>query len=220
MNSSVSFISGAALAWAIIGPALVTTGKAFGVAMSPDYPGYINYSNMVLDDPVHKPSPEYWMIWPGCMLLLSSSVAEIGANYKTIGTAFSVMMAPLMERIRPGKQQVFNKEDGFYDPVPEEEQTPWWMWVGGLICSSIMTMCVMRYQFGQNAGITLLSIVFAFIFSLVGAECVGRVSVNPVTTLGNFSQLVCLRTVAFDPLLIATHTDLRWYFQRLWDADN
>ncbi|PCH38834.1 OPT oligopeptide transporter [Wolfiporia cocos MD-104 SS10] len=190
MNSSVSFVGGAALAWAIIGPALVTTGRAFGKAYSDAYPGYWDYSNMVLDDPVHAPSPEYWMIWPGCMLLLTASVAEIAANYRTIATAFSVMLSPLVERIRPGKARVFDKEDGFYDPVPEDEQTPWWMWVGGLIASTIMTMCVMKYQFGQNAGITLLSIIFAFIFSLVGAECVGRVSVNPVTTLGNFSQLI------------------------------
>lgn len=199
MNSSVSFVSGAALAWAIIGPALVTTGKAFGVAMSSQYPGYMNYANMVLDDPVHAPSPEYWMIWPGCMLLLSSSVAEIGANYRTVATAFSVMFQPALARLRRFRGKggedgnegvVLNKEDGFYDPVPPEEQTPWWLWVGGLIASSIMTMCVMKYQFGQNAGVTLLAIVFAFIFSLVGAECVGRVSVNPVTTLGNFSQLI------------------------------
>ncbi|CCM06293.1 uncharacterized protein FIBRA_08544 [Fibroporia radiculosa] len=190
MNSSVSFVGGAALAWAIIGPALVTTGRAFGEAYAAQYPGYINYANMVLDDPVHKPSPEYWMIWPGCMLLLTASVSEIGANYKSIVTAFSVMLAPLIERIRPGSTGDVKEEDGFFDPVPPEEQTPWWMWVGGLVVSTIMTMCVMKYQFGQNAGITLLSIVFAFIFSLVGAECVGRVSVNPVTTLGNFSQLI------------------------------
>ncbi|OBZ65116.1 hypothetical protein A0H81_14912 [Grifola frondosa] len=51
-------------------------------------------------------------------------------------------------------------------------------------------MLVMKYQFGQNAGITLLAILFSFVFSLVGAECTGRVSVTPVTTLGNFAQLI------------------------------
>ncbi|KZS99964.1 uncharacterized protein LAESUDRAFT_732709 [Laetiporus sulphureus 93-53] len=189
MNSSVSFAGGALLAWAIIGPALVATGKAFGESYSSQYPGYIDYSNMVLSDPVHRPSPEYWMIWPGCLLLLTSSVAEIAANYKMIITAFAVLLEPVMRRLHLGKERV-EKEDGFYDPVPEDQQTPWWMWVGGLVASTILTMCVMKYQYGQNPGITLLSIIFAFIFSLVGAECIGRVSVNPVTTLGNFSQLI------------------------------
>ena len=63
LNASWSFFGGSVLAWAIIGPAIVTTGKAFGEAVSPEYPGYMNYFNMVLEDPVNKPSPRYWMVW-------------------------------------------------------------------------------------------------------------------------------------------------------------
>ncbi|KAI0916387.1 hypothetical protein AcV5_003343 [Taiwanofungus camphoratus] len=190
MNASASFVGGAVLAWAIIGPALITTGKAVGTPYSPDFPGYINYANMVLTDPVHSPSPKYWFIWPGCMLLLCSSVAEIGANYKPIVASAYMMLAPLLQRLRPGKQIVINEEDGFHDPTPIEEQTPWWLWTGGLTISTILTMLIMRYQFDQNAGVTLLAVLFAFLFSLIGAECTGRVDVNPVTTLGNFSQLI------------------------------
>ncbi|OCH94855.1 OPT oligopeptide transporter [Obba rivulosa] len=190
MNSSISFVGGSALAWAIIGPALITTGKAVGTAYSPDYPGYINYANMILTDPVHAPSPKYWMIWPGCMLLLCASMAEIGANYKSLATSIMMMVSPLMQRLRPKAQTGEEKEDPFHDPVPVEEQTPVWMWTGGLAVSTILTMLVMRYQFGQNAGVTLLAIVFSFFFSLVGAECTGRISVTPVTTLGNFAQLI------------------------------
>jgi len=124
------------------------------------------------------------------MLLLCSSVSEIAANYKPIVASISMMLAPTIKRIRGGKEIEIDEEDAFHDPVPIDQQTPWWMWTGGLAMSTVLTMLIMRYQFGQNAGITLLSIVFAFIFSLVGAECVGRVSVNPVTTLGNFSQLI------------------------------
>ncbi|GBE84803.1 hypothetical protein SCP_0607830 [Sparassis crispa] len=51
-------------------------------------------------------------------------------------------------------------------------------------------MLIMRYQFGQNAGVTFLVVIFSFIFSLVGAECTGRFAITPVTTLGNFAQLV------------------------------
>ena len=64
------------------------------------------------------------------------------------------------------------------------------MWSGGLTLGIVLTMLVMRFQFGQNAGVTLLAVLFSFLFSLVGAECSGRVSVTPVTTLGNFAQLV------------------------------
>lgn len=63
LNASWSFFGGAVLAWGIIGPTLVHYGAASGVPVSPDYPGYINYMNMVLEDPVNNPSPRYWMIW-------------------------------------------------------------------------------------------------------------------------------------------------------------
>lgn len=63
INASYSFFGGTFLAWVVIGPALVTTGEAFGVAVSAEYPGYMNYMNMVLDDPVGAPSPRYWLVW-------------------------------------------------------------------------------------------------------------------------------------------------------------
>ena len=62
LNASWSFFGGSVLAWGIIGPALVTTGKAFGTAVSAQYPGYMNYMGMVLDDPVNAPSPRYWLV--------------------------------------------------------------------------------------------------------------------------------------------------------------
>jgi uncharacterized oligopeptide transporter (OPT) family protein len=63
LNASWSFFGGSILAWAIIGPALVTTGKAFGEAVSPDFPGLMNYNNMVMADPINAPSPRYWLVW-------------------------------------------------------------------------------------------------------------------------------------------------------------
>ena len=63
LNASWSFFGGSVLAWGIIGPALVTTGTAFGTQVSHLYPGYMNYMGMVLEDPVHAPSPRYWLVW-------------------------------------------------------------------------------------------------------------------------------------------------------------
>ena len=45
-NASYSFFSGSIVAWGIIGPAIVASGAAVGVAVSPDYPGYMNYMSM------------------------------------------------------------------------------------------------------------------------------------------------------------------------------
>lgn len=51
-------------------------------------------------------------------------------------------------------------------------QVPAWMWGGGVIISIIFTCLIMGLQFKQNVGVTILAILFAFIFSFIGAEYV------------------------------------------------
>lgn len=189
INASYSFFGGSILAWGIIGPALVTTGKAFGTAVSAQYPGYMNYMGMVLSDPVHHPSPRYWLVWPGTMLLLCGSFAEILANYKTLGAYFMQAIQPLTRRIR-GRDAKVDEDDLIYDPAPPEEQVPWWMWSGGIVLAIFLSCLVLGLQYQMNVGMTILAIILAFIFSFIAAESSGRTNVIPVTTIGNTSQLV------------------------------
>lgn len=189
INASYSFFGGAILAWGIIAPALVTTGKAFGEMVSPQYPGYMNYMNLVLDDPVNAPSPRYWLIWPGTMLLLCGSFAEVAANYRTLFAYAQQFTAPLIRRVRHTDINI-HQEDLIEDPAPPEEQVPLWMWSGGVVVAIFISCLVLGVQYEQNVGLTLLAIVLAFVFSFIGAESAGRTNIIPVTTIGNASQLV------------------------------
>lgn len=187
INASWSFFGGAVLAWGIIAPALITTGRAFGEPVSPKYPGYMNYMGMVLEDPVNKPSPRYWLIWPGTMLLLCGAFSEVFANYKAIGQSFALLLSPVISRFRRFKTEF---EDIWNDPAPPHEQVPWWMWSGGLVVSIFLTCLVLGVQYGQNVGVSILSIIFGFLFAFIGAESCGRTNIIPVTSAGNASQLV------------------------------
>ncbi|MCJ1436204.1 hypothetical protein MMC27_005582 [Xylographa pallens] len=187
LNASWSFLGGSALAWGIIGPALVTTGKAFGEAVSAQYPGYMNYNSMILADPVNAPSPRYWLVWPGTMLLLCGSFAEVGANYRTLFYSLVQMLQPLFKRFRSVE---VDEKDLIYDPAPAHEQVPWWQWTGLIVLSAFFSCLVLALQYGQSVGVTILSIVFAFIFSFIGCESSGRTNITPVTSIGNASQLV------------------------------
>jgi OPT family oligopeptide transporter len=205
LNASYSFLSGSFLAWAIIGPALVTTGKAFGEAVDPNFPGLMNYNGMVMDDPINAPTPRYWLVWyeyskkrveknlltslirPGTMLLLCGSFAELGANYRTIWASVVQMLSPVFTTFR--KVEI-DEKDLIYDPAPDNEQVPWWVWTGGIVISAILTCVVLGIQYGQSVGVSILSIVFAFVFSFIGAESTGRTNITPVTSIGNASQLV------------------------------
>ncbi len=121
------------------------------------------------------------------MLLLCASFAELGANYKTLWAALVQALAPRFKYFRKAE---IDEKDLIYDPAPKHEQVPWWLWTGGLVVSAFFTCLVLGLQYGQNVGVTILSIVFAFILSFIGAESSGRTNITPVTAIGNASQLV------------------------------
>ena len=85
----------------------------------------------VLDDPVNQPSPRYWLVWPGTMLLLAGSFAEVFANYKTIIASFAQLFEPLARLLR--KRDVkYNDDDIIEEPCSSSELVPTWMWGGGI----------------------------------------------------------------------------------------
>ena len=74
---TVSAVGGAVLAWGIIAPSLVKNGLAFGKSISDDYP-LISYQSLSFSDPSlysTAPSPRYWLLWPGVLMMLVYSVS-------------------------------------------------------------------------------------------------------------------------------------------------
>ncbi|KAG0694195.1 OPT oligopeptide transporter protein-domain-containing protein [Suillus ampliporus] len=185
INASYSFLGGSFLAWAILGPILVAKGLAFGSVANSSIPGYMNYMSMSLTDPIHHPSPRYWMLWPGTLMLLCASFAEVGCNWKSLYAGMRSACGTLLQRFSKD-----NIEVDSFDPVPEHERVPFWAWGSLLVLSTIITCVVMAVQFGQNVGVTLLAILFSFLFSFIGCESGGRININPVTSIGNASQLI------------------------------
>ncbi|KAK3677521.1 hypothetical protein LTR78_002371 [Recurvomyces mirabilis] len=189
-NASYSFFGGSILAWGIVGPSLVATGRAFGTAVAPEqFPGYMNYMSMVLDDPVNKPSPRYWLVWPGTMLLLAGAFAEVAAQWRPITASMIQLTEPIWRKIRKGGLK-YDEDAVIEEPCSKDELVPTWMWAGGIVLSIIFTCIIMAVQWKQSVGVTILAIVFAFLFSFIGAESTGRTNITPVTSIGNASQLV------------------------------
>jgi uncharacterized oligopeptide transporter (OPT) family protein len=77
LNVSISFFMGSVLAWGIIGPSLVAQGMAYGAAFAPEDPKWsesINYFSLSLKfSNKDYPSPRYWMLWPGVLLMIAVS---------------------------------------------------------------------------------------------------------------------------------------------------
>jgi len=122
------------------------------------------------------------------LLLLCGAFAELGANGATLVASFYSLFEPVIRRFSKNKE--IDESLIIVDPAPQSEQVPWWMWTGGIVLSTFFSCLVLGLQYKQNVGVTLLGIVFAFIFSFIGAESTGRTNITPVTSIGNASQLV------------------------------
>lgn len=125
MNASWSFFGGAVLAWGIIAPSLILTGRAVGVPASDDYP-LVSYLSMSFDDVdqlINSPSPRYWLLWPGVLLMLLYSAADVGFGaagpmYRTIKSIrWNGGANPLGWLSATG-------DDVYDDPSPKEDQVP------------------------------------------------------------------------------------------------
>lgn len=71
MNASWSFFMGAVLAWGVIAPATIHTGATVGLDLGID--NRVSYLSLRYSDIAQysqKPSPRYWLIWPGVSNLL------------------------------------------------------------------------------------------------------------------------------------------------------
>lgn len=88
-------------------------------------------------------------------MLLCTSFAEVACNARSIYMALRGMVLSATEkfqRLPPGDRT----KDEIFDPVPENERVPLWMWGSVLVASIIVSCAVMGVQFGQNVGVTLL----------------------------------------------------------------
>ncbi|KAI0045023.1 oligopeptide transporter [Auriscalpium vulgare] len=191
MNASWSFFGGAVLAWGIIAPSLVATGRAFGTSTSDDYP-LVTYQSISYSDPtkyVTTPSPRYWLLWPGVFMMLVYSATDVLVNAS----------APLYEmfktwRFRPTRdpREWFYTEGEAYDEdyTTKEDRIPTWAWTGGLAVSTVVSVSLLSTQYHVNVGEAILALLLAFLFSFIGVQSSGHTDVNPVSTVAKASQLI------------------------------
>lgn len=201
LNASWSFLAGAILAWGILGP--ITIAKGWTISKPNPYgvedPLWRSYSSMSAKDFVHGASPRYWLLWPGILIMLTYSFAELcvngpifwralksaGRSWKYDYNAWSARRKGLsFTDIRPEEDRMLD------DPAPDHEQVPMWMWGGGLLVSIAATLLVGKLSFDMDVGIGILALLLAFMFSFIGVQASGTTDVNPVGTIAKASQLI------------------------------
>ncbi|KAL7626070.1 hypothetical protein AAE478_002840 [Parahypoxylon ruwenzoriense] len=207
MNSALSMFGGAVIAWAIIGPALVHYGECIGKHQIDDDPRWADwYSFASLSNLGHEtPSPRYWLLWPGVMIMVCTSMAELAVQYKVIGYAGKVIWQRTCANIngllvKYGKHsnyfsshaamEVKASENIIEDPAPAEEQVSLWMWATGLIVTIAAAMVIFALQWGMNPGLTVLACVLGFLFSFLAIQIGAVTDQTPLTAASKASQLI------------------------------
>ncbi|SPO25491.1 related to permeases - unknown function [Ustilago trichophora] len=197
MNASYSFLGGSFLMWAMIGPAIIATGQASGrhtgmsASADPKEPLRWAYTSMSFNpnkQPLNAASPRYWGLWPGVLMMLAYSFAEIAMNGPTIYRGVKAGAVELYCKIARKEPPTY--EEAIADPVAKSDQVPVWAWVGGLFLSIVFTCLVCCLQFHMNLGNVILAIILAFIFSFVGVQASGATDTNPIGTVAKASQLI------------------------------
>lgn len=180
MNASLSFFLGNVLAWALIGPLTVKYGETHGIHGESSPPGLMSYGRLaettvdgVKYTQKEYPSPRYWNLWIGVMVMLCASFAEVAMNfpmmYRGMKRAF-FDTAEKFPKTRAFAEKHRQGEEDSIDPSPKEEQVPIWAWSTGLLCAIAVSMIVLALQYSVSPGLTILAVILAFIFSFIAAQ--------------------------------------------------
>ncbi|KAI0717205.1 OPT oligopeptide transporter protein-domain-containing protein [Cerioporus squamosus] len=191
LNASWSFFGGSILAWGIIAPSLVKNGLAVGVPVSDEFP-LVSYNALSFEDQsdfTQAPSPRYWLLWPGILMMLCYSFTDLGMNSGFIITALRNLKVASLNPLG-WFQKNPNPDEDDEDLTPAEDRVPTLWWTSGLAASIVLCCSILATMFHMNVGEAILSLILGFAFSFVGVQSAGTTDVNPVTAVAKASQLV------------------------------
>ncbi|KAF5516741.1 putative oligopeptide transporter [Colletotrichum siamense] len=208
LNAAWSWWGGTFFAWGFVGPLLVKYGEAVGVARAPDDPKWhdrVAFNGMTIsDEPGWVPSPRYWFLWPGVMVLVCYSMAEfvlhIGVILDGAKFAFRSGARSINNRLQAkGKSNEFlakhaakaDAADGLVeDFAPPSQQVPAWVWATGTLVFVVVACIVCHIQFHMNAGLAILACILGLLFAFLSIHGGAVTDCTPLTASAKASQLV------------------------------
>ena len=101
---------------------------------------------------ITSPSPRYWLLWPGVLMMLVFSFLEIGMSSRHLfGDLFRATkdIGPAIKRIFVKDPHYIPEDD--IDPSPLEDRVKDWWWQVGVILSVVISCALLATQF--NVGV-------------------------------------------------------------------
>lgn len=105
---------------------------------------------------INTPSPRYWLLWPGVLMMFVFSFLEIGMSSRHM----LVELFRASKDIGPAIKRIFIKgpqytPEGDNDPAPYEDRVKNSWWQAGVIFSVIISCALMATQFDVGVYVAL-----------------------------------------------------------------
>lgn len=120
-------------------------------------------------------NPVRWGLWGGTSIMVFSSLASMGLQWRTVARAFNVF-----KKTEKTQQN---------DALAAIEVPNTWL-VGGLIPITIGTVAVLYLGFHVSVWLGLVAVAVSFIASLVCCRATGETDTTPVGAMGKLTQLI------------------------------
>jgi uncharacterized oligopeptide transporter (OPT) family protein len=211
LNVGFSFFGGTVFAWGILGPLLVQYGICTGRPLpaadgDPRWDGRQTFWSMSgINQEGYVPSPRYWFLWPGVLILVCYSMTEFLVHIKVLwyGVKFGYksacrkINAGLAKR---GKQSAFLEKQGAHlvgdesalveDFAKPEDQVPTWVWTGGTVVMIVVLCIIGKAQFDMGVELAIMSCILGVVFAFLSIHGAGVTDIAPLSASAKASQLV------------------------------
>lgn len=179
-----------------------------GVQRMPDDPKWdpvVSFWGMSgMKEEGYVPSPRYWFLWPGVMILLCYSMAEFLFNYRILWfgmkygwqsmcSSLNALLAKRGKHVAYLEKQTAkeNDESGIVeDFATQDQQVPILVWTTGCLVVLVVTIIIFEAQFQINGGLGILASILAIIFAFMSIHSSGVTDLTPLTASAKASQLV------------------------------
>ncbi|THC91025.1 hypothetical protein EYZ11_009507 [Aspergillus tanneri] len=199
VNVSLSYLTGAVLAWGIIGPYLVSQGLAFGEhrSKSPQWTDLMSYTSLSSDFAnADRPSPRYWLLWPGVICMMATSLAELACQWRVIwallrdSTRAVIAWMAGQQRRESSYQYMIVSESENNNSVDADGGITVWMWLPSLLVVIAVSCPILKWLYDMSVAETMLALFLAFILSLLAIQATGATDHTPLSTLSKVSQVI------------------------------
>ncbi len=167
LRVSLSMLLGSVVLYFVVAPHLLALDLSHaGVA------GYVRSFSPNKDGDFN---PTRWALWGGTSIMVFSSLASVALQWRTLARAFTLFK---------------KSERGAHSAAMDAIEVPTSWLVAGLIPITIGMVIVQYLAFHISIVLGLISVVMAFVVSLVCCRATGETDTTPIGPMGKLTQLV------------------------------